>query len=535
MSDEMFQSNQIVSEKLAKGAGLERILSVAKRRKWLALVTFTAPLAIGLTAVTAMPNIYRATATVLVDRQQVPEVFVASTVTSALETRLQTISQETLSRSRLEALINQFNLYPELRRRLFPEDVVDRMRRDIALELKGVDVRGQRQATVAFTIGYTGLVPETVAQITNTLASFYIEENQKVRVRQAAGTAEFLRVQLQDTKDRLDTQERRVSEFKRRYLGELPQQMDANLSTLERLHMQLRLNADSQARLEERRASAAAQLAEASAVAGPGTPESGVARLDRLRQTLGELRSRYTARYPDVVETQTEIETLVRQLAEAKAKGQAEVDTSMPASPQVLRLKEALSVVEAEIKGLKSEEKHLKGLITSYQQRVEQMPRREQEFTELARDYETTREFYQTLRKKYEEASIAENMEQRQQGELFRIIEPALPPRRPVTNPLRLILMTIVASAALAIGAVFAAEQLDTSFHTSDELRAHTAAPVLVTIPQIVTDADMRPNALRFGLAATAVTVGIFGLAVAAYFVAHDNEQLVRLLSRGAA
>jgi protein tyrosine kinase modulator len=535
MSDDMFQPDQIVSEKRAKGAGLDRILSVARRRKWLAIVAFTAPLSIGLTITAAMPSIYRATATVIVDRQQVPETFVTSTVTSALETRLHTISQETLSRSRLEALISQFDLYPELRQRLFPEEVVDRMRSDIALELKGVDVRGARQATVAFTIGYTGLVPETVARVTNTLASFYIEENQKVRERQAAGTADFLRQQLQDTKERLDTQERQVSEFKRRNLGELPQQMDANLSTLERLHMQLRLNSDSQTRLEERRASLAAQLAEASAAPGSGTPESGAARLDRLRQTLQELRSRYTDRYPDVVEAQAEIEALTRQLTEAKAKGRTDVDTSISASPHVLRLREARSLIEAETKALKSEEQHLKTLINTYQHRVEQSPRREQEFKELARDYETTRELYQSLLKKYEEASIAENMEQRQQGELFRIIEPAVPPKRPVTSPIRLILMTIAVSVGLAIGAIVAAEQLDTSFHTGDELRAHAVAPLLVTIPPIFTDADVRRQALRFRLAATAVTVGILGLSVAAYFLAHHNEQLVRILSRGAA
>jgi succinoglycan biosynthesis transport protein ExoP len=531
MPEEMFQSDSI-TERPPKGAGLDWVVGVARRRKWVAVVAFLAPLSIGLTVTTVMPSMYRGTATVLVDRQQVPEAFVTSTVTSALETRLQTISQETLSRSRLEALISQFNLYPELRKRLFPEEVVERMRRDIGFELKGVDVRGARQATVAFTIAYTGLVPDIVAQVTNTLASFYIDENQKVRERQAAGTAEFLRVQLQDTKERLDTQERRVSDFKRRHLGELPQQMDANLSTLERLNMQLRLAADSQTRLEERRASVTAQLAEASAIVGSGSPESGSVRLDRLRQTLRELRSRFTDKYPDVVETQAEIDLLTRQLADAKAKGQVEIDTSPTASPQVLRLREALSLIDAEMKGLKSEETHLKIEIRGYQHRVEQTPRREQEFKELSRDYETTREFYQTLLKKYEEASIAENMEQRQQGELFRIIEPAVPPKRPVTNPLRVIMMTIVASVGLALGAVFAAEQLDTSFHTSEELRAHTAAPLLVTIPPIVTDADIHRTALRFRLAATAVTVGILGLVMASYFLAHNNEELVRLLAR---
>src|ERR1043166_395858 len=126
------------------------------------------------------------------------------------------------------------------------------MREDIKLELKGVDVKGERRATVAFTISYRGSDPRTVALVTNTLASFYIEENLKVRERQATGTAEFLRVQLDETKKRLDVQERQVSEFKRRHLGELPQQMEPNLATIERLHSQLRLNADNQTRAMER-------------------------------------------------------------------------------------------------------------------------------------------------------------------------------------------------------------------------------------------------------------------------------------------
>src|SRR2546427_11629746 len=135
-----------------------------------------------------------------------------------------------------------------MRKRAPFEDVIVRMRDDIKLELKGVDVRGQRQATVAFTISYQGGAPGTVSLVTNTLASFYIEENLKVRERQATGTAEFLKVQLAETKKRLDELERQVSEFKRRYLGELPQQMDTNVATLERFHIQLRLNSDNQTR-----------------------------------------------------------------------------------------------------------------------------------------------------------------------------------------------------------------------------------------------------------------------------------------------
>src|SRR5213593_1911461 len=270
-----------------KGAGVELATAVWSRRKWLAILTFAAPFSVAVSLVMSLPNLYQATATVLVDRQQVPETFVQPTVTSALETRLQTISQEILSRSRLESLITRFGLYADLRNRISAEEVIERMRADIKLELKGVEARGEREATVAFAIKYLGGDPQTVAQVTNTLASFYIEENLKVRERQATGTAEFLKVQLEETKKRLDEQERQVSEFKRRYLGELPQQMETNVATLERFHIQLRLNSDNQTRVMERRAALASQQADAGALGGG--PEEPQTRLVRLKQLMGEL------------------------------------------------------------------------------------------------------------------------------------------------------------------------------------------------------------------------------------------------------
>jgi len=250
-----------VADKSGKRSGLDTALAVWSRRRWLAVAGFVLPLTAGVSVITFLPNMYRSTATVLVDRQQIPETFVRSTVTSALETRLHTISQEILSRSRLEELIDRFRLYTELRKRVPFEDVIARMRSDIKLDLKSVDARGQREATVAFTISYQGSNPGTVAEVTNTLASFYIEGNLKNRERQATNTAKFLKVQLAETKGRLDVQEQRVSEFKRRHLGELPQQLETNLATLERLYTQLRLNADNQTRAAERRQSLSSQLA----------------------------------------------------------------------------------------------------------------------------------------------------------------------------------------------------------------------------------------------------------------------------------
>src|SRR3989442_10401560 len=538
-----------MTDETQKGSGLDSVLAVWSRREWLAIAAFMLPLTAGVSIITFLPNIYRSTATVLMDRQQIPETFVRSTVTSALETRLHTISQEILSRSRLEDLINRFGLYADLRKRIPFEDVIGRMRSDTKLDLKSVEARGQREATVAFTISYQGSDPGTVAVVTNTLASFYIEENLKTRERQATSTAEFLKVQLGETKHRLDEQEQRVSEFKRRHLGELPQQLEINLGTLERLHTQLRLNADNQTRAAERRLALSRQFAEvesvlsaspsSTALGGPATPaESPELRLTRLKEDLTRLRTQFSEKYPDVVRVTGEVAALERELAEAKSRETKPEEKSAasprtPLTPYVLRLKEALGEVDADLKVFKGEDKRLRDGIAAYQIRVENVPRREQEFRELSRDYDSTRELYQSLLKRSEEAQLAESMEQRQKGEQFRVLDPAVPNPEPAApSRFRLLLMALVGSLGLAIGAVMLVEHADTSFHTVDDLRAFSTAPVLVSIPRIVTRTDRRRRRWHMRLAASAPFMGLAVIVGIAYFAANGNERLVSLLAQ---
>ena len=541
---------------------VDTLLAVWSRRKWLAILAFVAPLAAGVSLIAFLPNIYRSAATVLAERQQVPDFFVRSTVTSAIETRIQTISQEVLSRSRLGALINRFGLYADLRERVPLEGVIERMRGDIKLELKSLELKGLREASVAFTISYQGSDPGTVSLVTNTLASFYNEENVKARGRQATGTTEFLKVQLGETKTRLDGLEQRVSGFKRRHMGELPQQMDANLTTLEHLHAQLRQNADSQTRATERRQTLSSQLAEAESLLtptyiagagpGPGVPFASpelreAARLAQKKEDLARLRTQFSDKYPDVVMLAAEVAALERELAAAKAlerelaaakarqpKPDPEANpTATPVTPYVLRLKEALSEAQTELKILKTEEGRLQAAIAAYQARVENVPRREQEFRELSRDYETTRELYGSLMKRHEEAQLAESMEQGQKGEQFRVLDPAVPNAQPAApNRVRLLLMTLAGAIGLAVGGVLLAEHLDTSFHEVDDLRTFSNVPVLVSIPRIVTPTDLRRRWWRMRLAATAAVVGLVMIVGIVYVAAKGNEALVLLLAR---
>jgi succinoglycan biosynthesis transport protein ExoP len=521
-----------------KGVAVERLRAAWGRRKWLAVLVFALPFVAAASVIFSLPAFYRSTALVLVERQQVPEAFVRPTVTSEIETRLQTISQEILSRSRLETLITRFGLYPGLRKQAPNEEVVERMRKDVTLELKTTDTKGRPSATTAFALSYRGPNPQTVALVTNTLASFYVEENLRVRERQATGTADFLKVQLAETRKRLDELEARVSEFRKRHLGELPQQMLANMATLENLNTQLRLNNDNQIRAAERRDSLTALLAEAaSAPQAVGTPsgdpsatEPRAARLARLRQELASALARYTERHPTVVRLKAEI--AATELEPAEPTGDR-VGAGGSSNPYVLRLRETLSAADSEVKALKSEAQHLRAAIAAYQARVENTPRREQEFQEVSRDYDTTKQLYESLVKRHEEAQLAESMEQRQKGEQFRILDAAVPSQIPAApNRLRLLLVSLVLSLGLAGGALMVAEMLDTSFHSADELREFSSVPVLVSISRIVTDADRQREQQRFRLAVAGAMLGLVLVAGASYFIAHGNEHLVQILAK---
>jgi uncharacterized protein involved in exopolysaccharide biosynthesis len=314
--------------------------------------------------------------------------------------------------------------------------------------------------------------------------------------------------------------------------------MQANMATLESLRTQLRLTTGNQIRAAEQRNSLAALLAETAssphAFGGPaGTPagaEPHAVRLARLYQELASARSRYTEEHPTVARLKAEIAATER--APAELSGDKGGDGAL-SNPNLFRLRETLSAADSEAKLLKAEEQRLQAAIAGYQARLENTPKREQEFQGVSRDYESTKQLYESLVKRHEEAQLAESMEQRQKGEQFRILDPAVASQTPAApNRLRLLIVSFVLSLGLAGGALMVAEILDTSFHSVSELRAFSIVPVLVSIPRIVTEADRRRQQQRIRLAAVGAMLGLSVLAGACYFVGHGNDQLVQLLAR---
>jgi protein tyrosine kinase modulator len=503
------------------------------RRRLVALAAFTAAFAVVLSLAVWLPDLYRATVTVLVETQQVSEAFVHATVTSELDTRLQRIQQELTSRARLEDLIARLGLYGDLRQRGLPlEAIVERMRKDLDLELEGVDQpSGARGQTIAFKISYVGRDPETVARVANVLAAFYVDENSKIREGQAARTAEFLKVQLAEVKKDLDDQDRRANEFKLNHLGELPQQVEANLGSLERLNTQLRMNTETQIRAMDRRDRIESQLA---AVGTTGvTDQNGSAHaadLARLRRELTDLRRQFSDVYPDVIRVKEQIAALERQEADSRV----QTKPGVPPADTRARLNESLEETQRELVALKEEELGLRRAIATYEKRVDNVPKRQQELQTLSRDYESTKERYDTLLKRYEEAQLAESLERGQKAEQFRILDAAIPPRNPsAPGRVRLLIAGLILSILIAAGAVIAAEKLDTSFHTVDDLRTCVRGVTLFSIPLIHTAGATRRRWRRVVVTAAAVVAGIGLLVASCRYIAIGNERIARLVSRG--
>jgi polysaccharide chain length determinant protein (PEP-CTERM system associated) len=520
-------------------APIRRSLDILRRRRALAFGVFAAVVAAAASFAAFLPDLYRATAIVLIDRP-VAEGFVRPTVAGELETRLHIIKEETLSRERLKGLIERFDLYPELRADGAIESALQRTRDDIYVEQTGPEQFSGRTKTVAFKLNYTGRNRDTVAEVTNAIASFYVQQNDRMRSQEAAQATQFLKEQLDEAKKELDRQEQTIKSYQTRNVGQLPQQFELNLAALDRLNTQLRINGERQLRAIEQKG----RLTDDALILESGSPGAATEetdrsqdRLEKLRGDLKQLETQYTTKHPDVQRLRDEISRLERAIAAepppAKIPGSPAVDAAQVYSRLGRSRRQSIQSLDAEIAKLKEEETSIRAAIATTERRLESMPARQQEFTMVSRDRQSAKDLYDSLLKRYEEAQLLESMETDRQGERFRILEAAVPPEGP-SAPNRLFLMIFGVLAAIGLGAaaVILAEQFDTSFHSVDEVRSFTSVPVLATIPQIAVGRGRQLGRAALVSASILIVVGL--TATAAAYLARGNEELVRLLVRSA-
>jgi succinoglycan biosynthesis transport protein ExoP len=513
-----------------------RAVEMFRRRRIVAMLVSAAVMASALSFARCLPDLYRATAIVLVERP-ISEAFVRPAVNGELDSRLHVIKQEILSRDRLTDLITRFDLYPEVRARAPMDSVLEQMRRDIDIELNGPEQVSGRKTTVSFKLSFTGANGKTVADVTNALAAFYVAQNANIRSEGATRTTEFLREQLNATRKQLDQHEREMRAYTSSHHGELPQQVDVNLAALERLNTQLRLNGERQLKLLEDREKLTDGLTitlDAATGKRTAVADTGPDRIERMKHSLQLLETQYNSRYPDVVRLKAEIAIAEREredglLREREANPNAAPRAVMPAAAR-LRTLEGL---EAEVERLKKDEAALRQTIANVEQRLEAVPEREQEFARLTRDQQASKGLYDSLLKKLDEAQLGENLETDRHGEQFRVLEDALPPSAPVApNRPRLVILGLILAIAAGVGAVLAAEQFDETFHDVDDLRNFTKVPVLASIPRVSPGYPQR--VLRPVLATVSIFVVVVVFATLSVYAARGNEEIVRMLVRGA-
>jgi polysaccharide chain length determinant protein (PEP-CTERM system associated) len=533
-------------------------------RKWIVIGVTLLVSATTLVVSYRMPNVYTSDTLILVDPQKVPETYVKSTVTGDIRNRLGTLSQQILSSTRLQKIIETLHLYPEVRKTEAREEIIGRMRSDISVQV--VSDFGASQDLQAFRISYSGREPRLVAQVTNELASLFIEENLKAREQQATGTTEFLQNQLQETRKALETQEAKLGAYKRQHIGEMPEQQATNLQILGQLQSQLQLEGDELSRAEQQRSYIQSMLdnpparvvelddAEPKKPSTPSaekntnspimtTPRSTLAS-DKAK--LAVLLSHYTDKHPEVRRLKKLIENEqakeakesqdtgeIKEVAAAEA-NPAPADTSSPASaasPKKLALlppplvtnpvlQSQLKTIEAEIAKHKEERQRLAVLVAKYQAKLEAIPIREQEIAEVVRDYEMSKAHYSQLLDKQLSAETATQLEIRQKGEKFTILDPGQIPEKPA-RPNRKIINAGGSFAGFGLGILCAllTEFLGMCITGPEQITAVTGFPVLEVIPVIRTQIDrlLWRRRLIWGTA-SGVAVALIGGAVLLYY-----------------
>src|SRR5687768_13062199 len=434
-----------------------------------------------------LPKIYKSSSLILVSPQRVPASFVTSTITTDLGERMQSIIQEILSRTQLERVVKEFNLYPSGNASIM-EDRIERLRKTIKVEFRRNNV---------FQLSFESDNPEKAKEVTSRIASLFIEQNLQVREQQAMGTKSFMTAEAARLRKELEEQEAVVNQYKAANRFELPDQLDGNLRTLEQLRRGSEASNQRLTALQERKGILQKQTVESDILgvdllggilSAPTEGGGQNVQVQMRKKELDALLQRYSVKHPDVVRLKKEIESLEADKRDTAGVKPATATTSSTGNPLKQVLQTQISDIDAEINALRTQRDQIRAQIGTLQSRVDMTPIRAIELSKISRGYEITLRKYQDLLGKSLESELSENMEKKQKGEQFQILDPANFPLKPVrpNRPL-ILLIGLLAGLGGGFGLAFLWDNLDTSFKRSEDVNAYVNVPLLATIPALLT------------------------------------------------
>lgn len=444
-------------------------------------------MAAGIVGVSLLPNIYRASTTILLDPQRIPERYVASTITADMNARLSTLTQQVLSASRLQEIVDKYDLYPKLRKTASREEVIDYMRSKTKIDIK-VSPEAD-QALSSFSITYESEDRALVAKVTNQLAASFISWNLKAREQQALGTTQFLSSELEQAKKSLEEQESELESYRMQHAGATPDAVTGNLQALSRLQTESASNDDAISRLDQERI-LLTQVKSTDPREAPLTERDRlVQERRRLEGELVNLKRQFTDSYPDVIALKEQLKDINTRLA-GLPESTAGASDSMDTSTRV-----RLGLIEKELQRHKDRKASLQQQIAAFQGKVDSVPVLETRLAELTRNYEVSRQNYQSLLDKTLSAGMSEQLERKQQAQRFTILDLAKIPEKPV-KPQRIPLFAGIVAAAflMPVGIAIAKEFLRGTIKNESQLKQLLPPKVLLlgTIPPIHSKADLR-------------------------------------------
>ena len=541
-------------------------LALLRRRKTLILTVAVSLLAASAALAFLLPAVYRSTATILIEEQEIPPDLVRSAIATYADQRIETIKQQVLSRSTLWHIVEQYDLYKDLRKRNPTEEILARFVKDIQINVMNVKVIDKRtqnptQATIAFTLSYDGESPELAQKVANELTSLFLSENLKTRERHAQETTAFLKRESENLSHHIQELEQKLAGVKRRADGALPELVQLNMQLMSQVQREV-IDSDREIRsLKERKTylegelaslkphtpiisasgerlldtserlkTLRAQYASVSAYQEPDHPdliklkqelsslekEPGATdgreelskRLTAEQASLAALRERMEASHPDVVKSQNVVASLERELQAAIARPPKPL-TVKPENPAYINIQSQLASTTASLQSLEIARIDLKRRMAEYAKRLEATPTVEPEYLDLVRDRENSVHKYQEITSRLMEAQVSGELEVQRKGERFSLINPPELPEKP-DRPNRMAILLLGAFLAVAggVGTGVAADNVDRTIHTSEQLGRAMGMLPLGVIPYLPSEDEVTQLGRRRAV------VGLAGLGV---------------------
>lgn len=454
-------------------------LKIFKRRKALILIPIVVMPIIAILIAIAIPPQYISSTLVLIEQQKVPDDYVKPVITSDLDARLASMREQILSRSRLQPIIDRFNLYPKLG----AEEKLDQARKNITIKPIRSDI-AHSGGLPGFFITFKASDPHIAQQVCGEITSLFVGENLRAREQSAQGTTSFLQGQLAEAKATLDEQDRRLADFQRKYIGKLPDEANPNMNMLQSLNTQLEATTQALGRMEQDKTyqeSLLAQQTHDSSGAVRSTVDDRQSQLAALQAQAEELSARYTADYPDLVSVRRKIADLQSQIARNPMRSSGA--GAAPESPQTQQLRAAVRASEQGIMAKRREQMQLQSSIRMYQDRIQSSPLVEEQYKQVTRDYQTAQKFYDDLLAKMNQSKMATDLERRQQGEQFRVMdEPNLPDSPSFPQYWMFVVGGLAAGLVVGLGAAAFLEYKNTAIRSDRDVYAFLKLPTLATI-----------------------------------------------------